>query len=1099
MSSDSPNKADELSRVNDRLDHIYRVLLGIRNVNQLIVTEDDPGSLIERACLNLTETMGYFNAWIALLGGEASQSLGLPRPGGIAASSGFNDGFKVMRERLERGELPACMKQALENAETVVFVDPAAECPDCPLSKHYEGRAALARRMTFDGVTYGILAASVPAGYAQEEEEQDLFNEVAGDLAFALHKITTARKLEESRRRYREIFERSRDGFVMVDTDGRIFEANKAYCEMLGYSLEELRELPDFYAITPERWRKWEKEVIWAKRLLGQGHSGLYEKEYIRKDGTVFPVELRSYLVKTANGDPEYLWGTARDISERKQAEEELQKTESELSTIYNNAPVMICMVDEDRRILYANPAFSEFIGTDKPTSIGERACGVFGCVNANQDPRGCGYGDECQECRILDGILDSLHSGDTHKNNEKEMLLEQDGEQRKVWLLASTSSVQRSDGPAVLLCMQDITEHKRAEEELNKSERRFKNLFESTASGCCIDELIYENGRAVDYRILDVNHSYEKIMGISKSKAIGALGSKLYGAGEAPFLSLLTEVAETGNPVRFESYFEPIQKYLEFTVSNPAEGLFSTVFYDITERVQAEEELHASEQTAHALLNATPDAAFLIDTAGTVLAANEELARRLKQERQAILGKTIYSLLPAEVAARRKEWVDQVVRTGEALTKEDERQGRMILHSLNPVLDAAGCVSAVAVFGQDITERKMAEDAQEQLRNQLSQAQKMESVGGLAGGVAHDFNNMLNVILGYSEMVLKDLPADSLWRSSLEEIRKAAERSANLTQQLLAFARKQTISPRILDLNETISSLIRMLERLIGEDIDMLWKPGEGMAPVLIDPGQVHQTLANLAVNACDAIGHANGKVTIETSSASFDEDYCADHRGSIPGDYVMLAVSDNGCGMDKELLSHIFEPFFTTKDKGQGTGLGLATIYGIVKQNEGFINVYSEPGEGTTVRIYLPALESESPKDFDSSMAAATPAGGQETILIVEDEEAILKLARTMLERLGYTVLTAATPGEAVRTARKRSGELDLVITDVVMPEMNGRDLTRRLQEYCPDIRVLFMSGYTANVISHHGVLDEGVSFIQKPFSTADLAGKIRKTLEK
>ena len=285
------------------------------------------------------------------------------------------------------------------------------------------------------------------------------------------------------------------------------------------------------------------------------------------------------------------------------------------------------------------------------------------------------------------------------------------------------------------------------------------------------------------------------------------------------------------------------------------------------------------------------------------------------------------------------------------------------------------------------------------------------------------------------------------------------------------------------------------MLRRLIGEDIDLAWLPGAEVWPVKIDPGQVDQILANLCVNARDAISDV-GKITIETGKAIFDDAYCADHAGFVPGEFVLLAVSDDGSGMTPETLDKIFEPFFTTKDVNKGTGLGLATVYGIVKQNNGFINVYSEPEKGTTFRIYLPRHETEA-KQIRKKAPAAPDARGSETILLVEDEPAILKMTTKMLELLGYTVLGASTPGEAIRLAREHSGEIHLLMTDVVMPEMNGRDLARNLLALYPNLKRLFMSGYTANVIAHHGVLDEGVHFIQKPFARQELASKVRKAL--
>ncbi len=397
--------------------------------------------------------------------------------------------------------------------------------------------------------------------------------------------------------------------------------------------------------------------------------------------------------------------------------------------------------------------------------------------------------------------------------------------------------------------------------------------------------------------------------------------------------------------------------------------------------------------------------------------------------------------------------------------------------------------------IGIDITERKQAEAEAKQLQDQLIQVRKLESVGRLAGGVAHDFNNMLGVILGYSELVLGQVEPGQPMYSALQGIQQAAQRSADLTRQLLAFARKQTVAPKMLDLNETVASMLNMLRRLIGENIDLAWLPGESLAPIKMDSTQIDQILANLCVNARDAIGDT-GKVTIETDNVAFDEAYCTAHAGFIPGEYVRLAVSDNGRGMDHEVLPHLFEPFFTTKEMGIGTGLGLATVYGIVKQNNGFINVYSEPGLGTTFRLYLPRYQGKGAWASDP-VAVKPVATGHETILLVEDEPMILEMTTMMLKHQGYSVLPAISPGEAIRLAREHAGEIHLLLTDVVMPEMNGRDLARNLLSLYPDLKRLFMSGYTANVIAHHGVLDEGVHFLQKPFSMQNLAAKIRDVL--
>ncbi len=390
-----------------------------------------------------------------------------------------------------------------------------------------------------------------------------------------------------------------------------------------------------------------------------------------------------------------------------------------------------------------------------------------------------------------------------------------------------------------------------------------------------------------------------------------------------------------------------------------------------------------------------------------------------------------------------------------------------------------------------DITERK-------KLERQFLQAQKMEAVGRLAGGVAHDFNNMLGVIQGYCEILLlkESKPSTSLY-DKLMEIKKAAQRSADLTRQLLAFARKQIVEPKVLDINDSVESMLKLLRRLIGEDVDLAWKPGSDIWKVKMDPSQIDQILANLLINARDAIDDA-GNVTIETDNVIFDQAYCDNHLGFIPGDYVLISVSDDGCGMEEDTLGKIFEPFFTTKEKGKGTGLGLATVYGVVKQNNGFINVYSEPGKGTKISIYIPRFSNEKIEAFQKGLKPVDVKGGNETILLVEDEVQILNMSRQMLEDLGYTVLSINNPLSALRMVETYSGHIDLLITDVVLPEMTGRDLVKNLSAIKPGLKCIYMSGYTANAIAHQGVLEEGINFLQKPFSREQLAIKIRDVLD-
>ncbi len=408
---------------------------------------------------------------------------------------------------------------------------------------------------------------------------------------------------------------------------------------------------------------------------------------------------------------------------------------------------------------------------------------------------------------------------------------------------------------------------------------------------------------------------------------------------------------------------------------------------------------------------------------------------------------------------------------------------------------DGKGEVVSLIGTVQDITERKRAEEERLRLTEQLNQAQKMEYVGRLAGGIAHDFNNMLGAILGNVELILEKVAPSSAIHGGLCEIREAAGRSADLTRQLLAFARKQTVAPQILDFNQTVEGMLKMLRRIIGEDIHLVWIPGDHLKGVMMDSSQIDQILANLCVNARDAISGV-GRISIKTENRSIDPSFCEKNNWAVPGDYVQLTVKDNGTGMTEETLAHLFEPFYTTKGVGKGTGLGLSTVYGIIKQNNGLIHVLSDIGHGTEFRMYFPVCEVlEEKKSINESLPATKP--GVETVLVVEDEPQLLKMTSAMLKSHGYTVFTAENPGEAIIKARQHAGTIDLLMTDVIMPDMNGLDLSKKLKSANPHLKCLFMSGYTDDIISPHGMMDEKVHFIQKPFTKTDLITKVKKAL--
>jgi PAS domain S-box-containing protein len=512
----------------------------------------------------------------------------------------------------------------------------------------------------------------------------------------------------------------------------------------------------------------------------------------------------------------------------------------------------------------------------------------------------------------------------------------------------------------------------------------------------------------------------------------------------------------------------------------------------DITEQKQAEESIRKLSQA----IEQSPVSIVITDTKGTIEFVNTQFTQITGYTVDEALGKNPCILKSGEtsVAEYRRLW-KTIGRGGvwQGEFRNRKKNGELFWEhaTIAPVRDTDGVITHYVAVKEDITERK-------KLEAQLRQTQKMEAVGQLAGGVAHDFNNMLGVIIGYTEMALDKIAGGDALREDLEQIKTAGQRSAEITRQLLAFARKQAITPRTINLNKIVGDMLKLLQRLIGENIDLAWRPGENLWTVKMDPSQVDQILANLCVNAKDAIAGV-GRITIETQNVALDATYLAGHKAFTPGEYTMLAVSDNGSGMDKQTQDRIFEPFFTTKGLGKGTGLGLATVYGIVKQNAGFIYVYSEPGYGTTFKIYLPRHATTEDEKEDKQPHFSTVGHASETILLVEDDALFLLMVRQMLEQFGYTVLAASTPDEAIERAAKYPSKINLLLTDVIMPEMTGSDLEKKLSVSVPGIKCLFMSGYTGDAIASHGLVESDVNLIHKPFSIQELRTKVRGILDR
>ena len=808
------------------------------------------------------------------------------------------------------------------------------------------------------------------------------------------------------------------------------------------------------------------------------------------------------------------------DILELRRLNERLTSKINERDTIIQTTADGFWMMDIQGKLVEVNQACADMLGYSKKEMLGLR----FDDIEVFESHK-----------ESLRYIQKARRTGaDRFETRHRR----KDG--RTIDVEVSTTYLRQQD--VFIVFSRDITERKRAEEALKKSERTFRATFETSPDSININ-------RVSDGVYFDVNDSFLQIMGYKKEEVLGRSSKDLsIWADSADRARLVAELDEHG-------FVENMEAVFNCKDGSPRHGLMSARLFDIdgvpcilsitrdiTERKRSQEALAMSEARYRSLFESSPEPIVVLSFDGTILDHNQDECP-LGLRREEMLGKKLFDLEVLGIV-QLKEFFDRVkegdtrpteVKLG---TKTGSRGAPIIVDDLQapsplgwsspeghvaltsfmtlPVFQGGRIAAVVGVGNREtpyleterlqltllmdsiwkVLERQRAEMEKTLLQTQLQQAMKMEAVGRLAGGVAHDFNNLLLGIVGNVEFALMDLEAGDPLEDSLVEIGKAADRAANLTKQLLAFSRKQLIEPKVLSLNELISSMHRMLVRLIGEDIKLETRPGRHLGAVKVDPGQFEQILVNLVINARDAMPDG-GKLVIETSNVSFDEELCRRHPHTHPGPYVLLTVNDTGLGMNEETKRHLFEPFFTTKPKGHGTGLGLATIYGAVKQANGSIEVSSEEGEGTTFRIYLPAVAEKAERLARDSRGSKMPGGG-ETILVVEDEKSVRDMAVKILERLGYSVLQAPDGGQAFMLAEGCQEPIHLLMTDVVMPGMNGRQLADRLVKLHSELKVLFTSGYAEDTIAHHGILDEGLNFIGKPYTPQALAKKIREVLD-
>ncbi len=891
--------------------------------------------------------------------------------------------------------------------------------------------------------------------------------------------------LRKSEVRYRELVENVNSIILRRDRDGRITFFNEFALNFFGYKADEVIGKNVIGTILAETDLAGENLRAMIDDIgLRPNYYATNENENMRRDGTRVWISWTNKPFFNTDGEVSEILCVGNDITDRKRTEEALHRERERLEFVIKGSRLGTWEWNVQSNEAVFNESWAQLIGytleelTPYSYETWERLVHPEDLARARESVIAC-------------------IEGTTLDHDCEFRMQHKDGPW--VWMLARGRILTR-DAEGNPLSMYgthtDITKIKGVEEKLKTTNELLSLFIKYSPIYAFIKEVT-----ASESRTLNASDNFQDMIGVSGSEMAGKTMQELFPADFAAKISADDWlVVSRGEILHLEEDLNG-RNYttIKFPIRLGEKYLLAGYTIDITEQKRAEEELRRREHQLEKIFEILPIGLWFTDKDGTLLRGNPMGVKIWGAEPdRPISDYGIFKAwrLPSREPVEPDDWaVAKTVRNGVTIVNElleieaFDGKRKTLLNYSTPVLDDDGEVEGAIMVNLDISDRTALED-------QLVQAQKMESIGRLAGGVAHDFNNMLSVILGHVELALNSLdPAQPLF-AGLENIRDAAQRSADLTQQLLAFARKQTVAPRMLDLNETVEGMLKMLRRLIGEDIDLTWLPGKDLGPVKIDPSQVDQILVNLCVNARDSIGET-GWVTIETKTVAIDEDYCAKHAGFVSGEYVSLMVSDSGSGIDFETLSHLFEPFYTTKKMGKGTGLGLAMVYGIVKQNNGLINVSSQPGQGTTFTIYLPRQAAQAERI--TRVDVVEPAmRGNEHILLVEDEPMILDMAKGMLEILGYTVLPAAMPGEAIRLAREHAGEIHLLMTDVIMPEMNGRDLAKNLTALYPNLKRLFMSGYTADIIARQGVLDEGVRFIQKPFSLKNLAAIVREILD-
>ncbi len=896
-------------------------------------------------------------------------------------------------------------------------------------------------------------------------------------------------------------------GIVVLDLQHRVLMCNPAFETLFGYQQSEILGVELDPLLAP---RELLKEAAALTRRSTAGNVVREKAKRLRSNGSLVDVQILGVPI-SADGKLVGSFGMYEDITERRRAEQAQREAEERFRSLFENATEGIFQTTTDGRYLSVNPALARMCGFASPSEMISSVEDLGKEIYADPNVR-----------TVFKHLIEKYGSV---KDFEYEVR-RKDG--AKIWISENAHVVRNPDGEILSYegTIEDITARKRAELERQVT---FEIIHAVNVTDNLDDllRLIHIALKKVLYAENCFIALYEPATGMfhfpffvdqfdqaPPPQRVGkSCTAHVYRTGQAMLIPQRTFdlLAEEG---KVELVGTPSPSWLGVPLRTPAAtiGVLVVQHYEdenayterdqeflgsvggqialAIERKRSEEKVRESEARLRVLVEQLPAVLWTVDRDLRFTSALGAGFARLKIKPDELLGMSLLdyfetadqTFLP--IASHRR------AVAGEPMTFHVEWKGGSYACHVEPLRDSDGQVSGAICMSLDITDRK-------QLEEQLRQAQKMEAVGRLAGGIAHDFNNLLMVIQGYSDLLVERLPDGDPLRRNAEQIQMASQRASSLTRQLLAFSRKQMLAPKILNVQSVVAEMEKILRRLIGEDVQLETSSAPDLGLIKADRSQIEQVILNLAVNARDAMPQG-GRLTIETANVELDASYSHPPAVLSPGRYVMLAVTDNGCGMDAETQAHVFEPFFTTKEKGKGTGLGLATVYGVVKQSGGYVWVYSEPGRGTSFKIYLPRIEETAvPAGRDGKSETQIPERGSETILLVEDEKGVRELAREYLASSGYTVIEAEDGHTALELAAMHVGPIHLLLTDVVMPGISGRELAERVSQIRPGIKIIYMSGYTDQAVVHHGILRNDAVLLQKPFTLMTLAGKLREML--